>query len=260
MSAKRFARRCLRRMGWDVRRFDPRSSDLSQLVRQLSAHEIDVVFDVGANAGQFAEKLRDAGFGGRIVSFEPSTAAHAELSKRARRDANWIVAPPMALGDHDGTITLNVAGNSVSSSVLPMLPSHVTAEPKSSYVGSEVVNLRTLERVSAEFVGEGERIFLKLDVQGFEYKVLKGAGAFFARLSGIQVELSLVPLYEGEYLFHPMLHDLEARGYEIWHLFPGLVDFAIGRLLQLDAVFFRKATVVVEHPNHKTESPLFVDD
>ena len=239
MSAKRFAQKCLRRAGWDVRRFDSRSSQASQLVRQLLVHQIDAVFDVGANIGQFAEKLRDAGFPGRIVSFEPSTAAHSTLSKHARRDGDWIIAPRMALGDHDGTVTLNVAGNSASSSVLPMLPSHASAEPKSRYVGSEVVELRTLDSASTEFTNESERIFLKLDVQGFEYKVLQGAERFLARVAGIQLELSLVPLYDGERLFHPMLHDLEERGFELWSLVPGFVDPDTGRLLQVDAIFFR---------------------
>jgi FkbM family methyltransferase len=258
MPLKRFVRKCIRRAGWDIKKFDPRSSEASQLVRQLFVHQIDVVFDVGANTGQFAEKLRDAGFSGRIISFEASTAAHLTLSKHARRDANWIIAPRMALGDHDATITLNLAGNSASSSVLPMLPSHVSAAPESRYIGSESADLRTLDSVSAEFASDAERIFLKLDVQGFEYKVLQGAERFLRHIAGIQLELSLVPLYDGEHLFHPMLHDLEERGYEMWSLIPGFVDPDTGRLLQLDAIFFRKESVVVEHPNHKTESQLLI--
>jgi FkbM family methyltransferase len=240
MSVKRFARKCLWRAGLDVRRFDPRSSEASQLVRQLFVHRIDVVFDVGANTGQFAQQLRDAGFPGRIVSFEPSAAAHSMLIKGARFDAEWTVAPRMALGDHDGTINLNLAGNSVSSSVLPMLPSHTSAAPESHYVGSETVDLRTLDSISSEFAADTERIFLKLDVQGFEYKVLQGAEQFLRRVSGIQLELSLVPLYEGERLFYSMLHSLEERGYDLWSVVPGFVDPDTGRLLQLDAVLFQR--------------------
>jgi FkbM family methyltransferase len=240
MSLKRFVRKSIRSAGWDIKKFDPLYSEPSQLARQLSVHQIDVVFDVGANTGQFAERLRDAGFRGRIVSFEPSTAAHSTLSSHARRDANWTIAPRMALGDHDGTITLNLAGNSASSSVLPMLPSHATAAPESRYIGSETVDLRTLDSVSTDFATKTERVFLKLDVQGFEYKVLQGAEHFLAQVGGIQIELSLVPLYEGEHLFDPMLHDLEARGYDLWSVVPSFVDPATSRLLQLDAIFFRQ--------------------
>jgi FkbM family methyltransferase len=246
MGIKRFVRNCTRRAGWDIKRFDPRSSKGSQLVRQLFVHQVDVVFDVGANTGQFATMLRDAGFPGQIVSFEPSTVAHSTLSKRAQRDANWVIAPRMALGDHDGLITLNLAGNSASSSVLPMLPSHVSAAPESRYIGSETADLRTLDSVSPDFASNTDRIFLKLDVQGFEYNVLQGAARFLRRVAGIQIELSLVPLYDGERLFHSMLHDLEECGYEMWSLIPGLVDLDTGRLLQLDAIFFRKEPVLVE--------------
>lgn len=240
MSLKQFVRTRIRNAGWDIKRFDPRSSAAAQLARQLFVHQIDVVIDVGANTGQFALELRNAGFPGRIVSFEPSSAAHSTLTERARRDANWMVAPRMALGDRNGTIALNLAGNSASSSVLPMLPSHVRAAPESRYVGSETADVRTLDRVGVEYTTGGERIFLKLDVQGFEYQVLQGAGRFLQAVAGIQLELSLVPLYDGEHLFRPMLRDLEDGGFDLWSMVPGFVDPATGRLLQLDAIFFRK--------------------
>jgi FkbM family methyltransferase len=240
MSIKRFIRNSLRSAGWDLKKFNPLYSADTQLVRQLSAHRIDVVFDVGANYGKFAEKLRDAGFSGRIVSFEPSTAAHESLNKQALGDANWVIAPRMALGDQDGTITLNLAANSASSSVLPMLPAHAAADPESRYIGSENVDLRTLDSVEKDFVTKAERIFLKLDVQGFEHKVLQGAEEFLNRVLGIQIELSLLPLYEGEHLFDPMLHYLEDLGYDLWSVIPGFVDPATSRLLQVDAIFFRK--------------------
>jgi FkbM family methyltransferase len=239
MSIRRVFREALRRIGWDVRRVDPLKSESAQLARQLLVHGIDVVFDVGANIGQFAEQLRHAGYPGRIVSFEASSAAHLTLTKRARHDANWIIAPRIALGDREGTITLNLAGNSVSSSVLPMLSSHLSAEPKSRYVGSESTELRTLDKTAMDFISESDHIFLKLDVQGFEEQVLQGARELLPRVQGIQIELSLVPLYEGERLFHPMLDDLEKCGYEIWALLPGFTDPRTGRMLQLDAVLFR---------------------
>jgi FkbM family methyltransferase len=243
MSFRRFVRDCIRRAGFDVQRFNPQLSEPSQLVKQLSAHHIDVVFDVGANTGQFAQGLRDARFPGRIISFEPSTAAHSILRKRAHRDANWLIAPPMALGDHEGTITLNLAWNSVSSSILPMLPSHSNAAPKSHYVGSEIVNLRTLDGVGKDLITDADRIFLKLDVQGFEYNVLQGAQHFLGRVAGIQLEMSLVPLYAGERLFHAMLNSLEDHGYEMWSMIPGFIDPNTGRLLQVDTIFFRKEPV-----------------
>jgi len=247
-SLKQFARKFLNRAGWDLRRFDPLHSDAFRLVRQLGLHQANVVLDVGANVGQFAEKLRGAGFRGRIVSFEASTNAYAILVEKAARDRNWIVAPQMALGDRNGEVVFNIAGNSASSSALPMLPAHFNADPRSRYVGSEAVAMRTLNSVAPEFTNSTDRVFLKLDVQGFEYQVLKGTDQLLANFVGVQCELSLVPLYQGEHLFQAMLREMETRGFEPWFLTPGFVDPESGRLLQLDVVFFRSEHRSTEMP------------
>jgi FkbM family methyltransferase len=238
-SLKHTIRKLLNRTGWDVGRFDPLRCEAFCLVRQLALHKVEVVLDIGANIGQFAQKLRTAGYTGKIVSFEASSSAHSVLLKKASRDSNWIVAPQVALGDRNGTVMFNIAGNSASSSALPMLASHLKADPKSRYVGTESVTLRTLDVVAQDFLSLSDRVFLKLDVQGSEYAVLQGAERMLERVIGVQCELSLVPLYGGEHLFHPMLHELEHRGFELWSLIPGLVDPGTARLLQLDALFFK---------------------
>jgi len=236
---KRFVRRSLIRLGWDLKRFDPATSEWAQLVRQLTFHEVNTVFDVGANVGQFASRLRDAGFQGRIISFEALASAHSKLTAQARRDRHWIVAPRVALGDRDGSTNINISGNSVSSSVLPMLATHVSALPDAEYVASEAVDLRKLDTIASDYVSDADRTFLKMDVQGFEHYVLQGASRFLSRTVGIQMEMSLVPLYQGERLFDPMFHELEELGFELWSLVPGFVDWNTGRLLQVDGVFFR---------------------
>lgn len=236
---KRFIRRTLHRIGWDLRRFDPGGSHWAQLVRQLAFHEVNVVLDVGANVGQFAAGLRDSGFHGRIISFEPLAIAHHKLQRQARHDRNWIVAPPVAVGDRDGRITVNVSRNSVSSSVLPMLTTHLHAEPDSQYVDHEDVDLRRLDTLAEGQISDRDRTFLKLDVQGFEYQVLKGARRLLNRVVGIRLEMSLVPLYGGDHLFDSMLQELTACGFELWSLLPAFLDRETGRLLQVDGTFFR---------------------
>lgn len=239
ISVKRLIRRSLHKLGWELSRFDCLSSPSLQLVRQLRTHEITVVLDIGANVGQFGERLRDAGFPGRIVSFEASRDAHRCLRWRANGDHSWIIAPRMAIGQQDGSATLHLSANSVSSSLLPMLPAHVAVEPASVYVGSESVEMRRLDSVASEFLSDQDRVFLKSDVQGLELQVLRGAAGLLDSTIGVQMELSLTPLYEGEHLFDAMFHELEDRGFELWALVPGLLDRATGRLLQVDGIFFR---------------------
>src|SRR5687768_14879571 len=95
------------------------SKETRALVRILEHHGITVVLDVGANVGQYATRLRQGGWAGRIVSFEPLPTARIALEQAAATDPLWEVAPPMALGASAGTVTLNVSAESDMSSTLP---------------------------------------------------------------------------------------------------------------------------------------------
>jgi FkbM family methyltransferase len=205
----------------------------------LRNRSVDLVLDVGANHGQFARSLRNAGYEGRLVSFEPLSKAHAELMRVSRGDARWEVAPRAAVGDHEGETRINIAGNSLSSSVLDMLDSHRDAEPESAYVGSEPVRLARLDTLALGYLHPETVPFLKIDVQGYEDQVLSGATEVLARAQGLQLELSFVPLYSGQRLFDELTETLRALGFAIWAVSPGFCDPRSGRMLQVDAVLFR---------------------
>jgi FkbM family methyltransferase len=237
---KRMIRKTLRKMGWELTRFRPESSEWARLVRMLSAHGVSAVLDVGANTGQYAKNLRDAGFSGQIVSFEPVLEAHKQLCTAARNDPLWTIAERMAIGDRDGGAEIHVAANLASSSLLPMLDSHLGADPGSGFNDSQSVPMARLDTVGNQCLKNGEFIFIKIDVQGFEKKVLDGAPMLLQRAVGLQLELSLTPLYEGETLFQPMLEYLRESQFDLWALVPGFVDNRNGRLLQVDGVFFKR--------------------
>lgn len=236
---KSFVKRTIRCLGFDVRRYNPALSESAQFIRMLSVHRINLVFDVGANIGQFGQFLRNAGYHGRIVSFEPLSAAREQLLKAGRKDALWEVASRTAIGSKDGEIEIHVAGNSESSSVLNMLESHADAAPESRYVGSERVPLRRLDSIALDYFRPDSVAFLKIDVQGYEDRVLRGATRLLDRLVGLQLELSLVPLYEGQRLFDDLIEQMQATGFELWAMSPAFVNRQNGRLLQVDATFFR---------------------
>ena len=140
------------KMGLELNRFKPDSSPDAQLIFSLYKFDIDLIFDVGANSGQFASAVMRGGFKGKIVSFEPLTSAHSLLLKASRRDTNWVVHPRCAIGDHDGKATINIAGNSASSSLLPMLDSHISAAPHTAYIGKETVTLSKLDTIAPEYL------------------------------------------------------------------------------------------------------------
>lgn len=229
-----------RRFGLEVHSYIPQRSESAQLVAIFRHLGIGLVLDVGANEGQYGRAIRDAGYTGRIVSFEPQTAAHANLQREATGDARWHVHPRCAVGGADGETQINISANSVSSSLLPMLGRHVETAPTSQYIRSESTPLVRLDSVIPAIARAGEPIFLKIDTQGYEGPVLDGAESILDQVAGIQLEMSLVPLYDGQALWEDLYGRLSRRGYKLWAMRQGLIDPASGRLLQMEGIFSRQ--------------------
>ena len=235
---KRVLRRLLNGAGVDLVRYRPLPAHLERRAHLLRRFAPTVVLDVGANAGLYGREIRLGGYRGRIVSWEPLSAAYAALAAEARRDGAWE-AVNAALGAQPGTAEINVAANSWSSSLRPMRDVHLNAAPDSRYVGRETVRIDTLDAVFAGHVRADDRVWLKIDTQGHERDVLAGAAASLPRIETIELEMSPVGLYEGEALFTEMFDWLTARGFACVHLQPGLFDPADERLLSLDGTFHR---------------------
>jgi FkbM family methyltransferase len=214
--------------------------EVAELLQQF---DVDLVLDIGANRGQYAREIRRAGYEGHIISFEPLSDAHAALVMASRDDPRWSVGERCALGDHRGSATLHIAGNSESSSLLPMLDAHKAAAPASRYIGTETVPLRRLDEVAAEAVSGVSRPFVKLDVQGVENLVLQGSAGIMPSVVGLQVELDLLRLYDGAGLIEEMVPYLRQQGFGLFHLRQAFTDRRTGQILQVDGVFFRLTTV-----------------
>jgi len=207
-----------------------------QVAQFLQRYAIGLVLDVGANAGQYARRIRSMGYRGRIVSFEPLPDAFVKLQANARGFPEWQVAN-LALGAADGVGTLHVAGNSQSSSLLPMAALHLAAAPESAYVGAVTVPVRRLDGILHEYCQPADRVFLKMDVQGGERDVLAGAGAALDRFVGVQLEMAFEPMYEGETLFPAMCDYMCGAGYSLMSLAGVWRDRRTGQILQVEGVF-----------------------
>jgi FkbM family methyltransferase len=213
---------------------------LTRRIELLERHSIDLVLDVGANAGQYADQLRDIGYQGRIVSFEPIKSVFKVLHRRTEADPDWE-AFNMAIGEENRHLPINVAKNLFSSSLLEMLPRHLQAEKESEYVDVEEVDVRRFDAILDTICGPHDRVFLKIDTQGYEKFVLSGIGEAWSAISGIQVEVALVPLYKGEFTLTECIEFLDNRGYRLVGLEPGFFDNRAGELLQVDCFFFSDA-------------------
>ena len=224
-------------LGLEIHRKDALSSE-NALKNALSKYGINLAIDVGANEGQFVNYLREAGYKGKVISYEPLSDAYEKLIRLHSADSAFE-ARKKAIGDSDGTISINVSKNSVSSSILPILKEHVTAAPESSYSGTETVPIAKLDSEFPKSSTAGSNIFLKIDVQGYESKVLDGAGAFLKEVKVLETEMSFVPLYDGQILFEELYHRLCAAGFECIDLSP-VFRSQDSRLLQVDGLFVRK--------------------
>ncbi len=138
------------------------------------------LLDVGANEGQYALSLLRKGVDFHIMSIEPLRSAYSKIETASKEWPNWKTFH-FAVGDYDGTCEINIAGNSQSSSILAMETLHEYAIPQSRYVGKEEVGLVRLDTFLAKTVDGQDKVWLKVDVQGFEDKVWKALGATFPR-------------------------------------------------------------------------------
>lgn len=240
---KKLLKKIARYFGVEITRHRPTKSAQGQICKALDLAGINVVFDIGANEGQFARGIREHGFKGKIVSFEPLSSARKKMLALSNHDNHWHVHEQAAIGDQDGEIEIYIAGNSVSSSVLPMLESHSSAALGSAYVDTERVPISKLDSIAGQYLSSATNLFIKIDTQGFEWQVLEGGSQTLNQALGVLCELSLVPLYETQRLWLQIVERLDEEGFVFWAVQPGFTDPRTGQSLQMDGIFLRKSIV-----------------
>jgi FkbM family methyltransferase len=209
--------------------------------------KIDLVLDVGANVGQYALELRRWGYRGRIVSFEPLSSPFLALRERADRDDRWD-AVRVGLGERSETLQMHVAANkAASSSILPMLRLHRDVAPQAAYVAVEDVEVRRLDDLLGAHRQDARSILLKIDVQGYEAAVIRGAAMTLREAAAVHLEMSLMPLYEGAPLLAEVVGMLADHGFQLVGIEPGIADPRTGHLVQADGIFIR----LKDHPSNE---------
>ena len=231
LKLKRFFNKTL---GFDIIKYP--TADLIRRQRLLSNENISLVLDVGANIGQYATELRSIGYKGKIYSFEPVSESFKKLKKASKNDPNWQVFN-FSLGDFEGETEINISKNSVSSSILNNLPQLTESAPDAVYVTKEKIKVKTIDTIFKELNIENENIYLKIDTQGYESKVIAGAANSILKIKALQIEMSLVPTYEGVLSFEEMTNLLKSKGFSVFSIESGYFDSKSGKLLEVDGVF-----------------------
>jgi FkbM family methyltransferase len=202
----------------------------------LKALPVRTVLDIGANTGEFAAEIRDLLPEAFIYSFEPLADAHAALVSQMRGDERFR-AFNFALGAEDSRALIHRSNFSPSSSLLPMLELHTAAWPHTAEATTEEIEVRRLDSLGIETEPE---LLIKIDVQGFEDKVIEGGRVTIGRAAYVITEVSFARLYDGQPLFDDIYQLLRGMGFDYRGSLWQLPDPRDGRPLQADAVFIRR--------------------
>ncbi len=210
----------------------------SHLVNLFKTLDINCVLDVGGNVGQYAMMLRKTGYEGRIISFEPVSETFKILSEHAKDDPAWDVYN-FALGEKDEEKVINVTASSDFSSFLD--PSDYA---KDAYAGSskilekETVKIKTLDDCVNEIIPDitASNIHLKLDTQGYDLQVVKGASDTLPFIKSLQSEVSVTPVYDETPDYIESIVAYRALGFEVTGMYPVSRDRMSQILIEFDCV------------------------
>jgi FkbM family methyltransferase len=207
--------------------------------RYVQADRVSAVLDVGANHGQFARTALAAFPNAAISCFEPLPSAQATLEALAAEQKPRVRVFPFALGDRDGSVSFNVTSFSPSSSALPIDAPAAALAPQIELANVIHVPQRRLQDWAATAGDLGPEIVLKLDVQGYEGSVLRGAGEFLRRVRVVIAETIFAPLYKGQTRLGDLCAILEPLGFGYREAFGVIRDDATDEPQWQDSVFVR---------------------
>lgn len=208
----------------------------AQLEHWLSVRKIDLLLDVGANKGQFGQRMRKL-YSGKMISFEPVTSAYRQLWKAAADDDEWQVCN-FAVGSKASEVDINVYPNDEFSSLLPVneyaherFPNHTATQ------STERIHVRRLDSFLTDNGLAERKTFLKLDTQGHDIEVFRGVGEAIRNVSVLLSEMSLQPIYHGAPHWTEAVRVYEQAGFSVVGLFP--INFDGGKIVEYDCLMVR---------------------
>lgn len=215
------------------------SPDL-RTVKILNSFDFNLVLDIGANSGQFAESLIDYGFTGEIISFEPTSFAYSQLLKRAEKYNNWNIADKCAIGSKKGELAINISKNTVFNSIKTIKSDYADYNNDAQIVGVETVTVETLDDLNGKLFNVSNKTFLKIDTQGFEKEVLAGATNVLAKVGGVKLEVPLQAIYNDVSLqLKEIINFFDDKGFLCVSINEVAVNNENGLVNEVDAIFLK---------------------
>jgi FkbM family methyltransferase len=203
----------------------------------LAAHDINTVIDVGAHTGEFAAMIHGILPRASILSFEPLAEPFRRLEANMRGVPNFR-AFNYGCGDENARMQIRRNEFTPSSSLLHMTRLHKEAFPFTERETTEAVEVRRLDDALAGLTLR-DNLLVKIDVQGYEMKVISGGERLISSAALLIVETSFQTLYEGQPLFDDVYDLLRQKGLRYAGNWDQLLSPRDGSVLQADAVFVR---------------------
>ena len=232
-----------RRIPWLLWAIHVRRAHAGELLHLLPFREwwrrkgIAGVIDVGAHKGEFASAVSQLLPSAKIISFEPQPECYSALNERMK-NAEGFSSKNLALGAGEARMTLHRSRFTKSSSLLEMGGRHLEEFPWTARGEDESVSVARLDQViESDWIVRP--CMLKIDVQGFELEVLKGAGSLLNSIDMVVVETSICSLYENDSSFDDVYSFMVENGFGYSGSVDQLCSPIDGRPLQQDSVFER---------------------
>lgn len=199
-----------------------------------------IILDVGGADGVTAVKFSKEFTKARVYVFEP-LKSNLEVLKKNIEPYKNITLFPIALGSEKKHTTINVTHRITSSSLLQVN----TGEFKDDYISSQLapeskeeIMLDTIDNL----VNENEKVLvLKMDVQGFELEVLKGAKKTLKNTMLVMAEFQNHKLYSGAPMYYDIDKYLIDNGFTLLMYIPSLIQNH--KQLEWDAIYINNSLI-----------------
>ena len=175
--------------------------------------ENPLIIDCGSHNGGDSVELARIFPLGKVYSFEAVPGIFKSMVHNTRKYKN-IFPQQLALGNRDGEAAFYVsAGKSDASSSLMAPKEHLVDQPGVTFNDKIIVPVKKLDTWAAE-TGIEKIDFLWLDMQGFEYEMLKESHKILSSVKAIFTEVSLNETYEGVLLYKDLKPWMETKGFK----------------------------------------------
>ncbi len=209
------------------------------LIKTINSHNIELIIDVGASTGKYAEMLRRFGYRNYIFSVEPVSESFKQLNINCSSDKKWMAKQCAISNENKKKIKINVSKDFDNSSILNATDLHLKNYKGAKFLHNEEVESKTLDELMNNDIEKKNNMMLKIDTQGSEGEILKSGSVSLDQFKLVQAELSIQKLYTNQNMWIDIIKFMREKNFDVWNIIPGYKQKEKGQLYQFDAIFYK---------------------